>query len=178
MNATRVLTLTATLLVALAAVPLGGCAPRGSSPAVVVEQAEESSGTITPLLRGTLRREALSVARAAIAAWLADDLSALREYVSDEQMRYFTEQAQAYEAEGRVRVRRHSNTKMDVVQMSENGREVQVTYDFIDDSYFTDSSGASVSKPAHAARTFQIFMVSTDGRWVVTRILAGEEELQ
>jgi hypothetical protein len=140
---------------------------------------EEATRTLTPLERGKVRREALAVAEAGLAAWLADDLAAMEEYFTEDNVDYFRGLHDQYAAEGKVRVREHSATALDITGLSEDGTEATADYYLTDDSYFADAQGRALTEPTHADATFSFTLVRTDeGGWIITRFFGAREHLQ
>lgn len=156
-----------------------GCAPDPYQTTVrKVPPEAEATSSITPLERGKLRREALEAVREGMAAWLADDLEAMKRYFSDEQVAYYQDLREESERTGRFRIRRHSDVKMDVVEMSEDGSEVSVTYAFVNDSYWADRSGRMLDKPTRKQSQIQIGAKKIDGRWVIVRMIGVPETIR
>lgn len=156
-----------------------GCAPDPYQTTVrKVTPGSETTSAITPIERGKLRREALEAVRQGVDAWLADDLEAMKRYFSDEQVAYYQRLREESERVGRFRIRKHRDVKMDVVEMSEDGTEVSVTYAFVNDSYWADRSGRVLEKPTHKQSQIQIGAKKIDGRWLIVRMIGVPDTIR
>lgn len=141
------------------------------------EQAE-TTGVVTPIERGRIRREALEAVRQGMAAWVASDLDEMKRYFLDEQLAYYQKLHDESVRQNRYRVRRHSDVKMDVVEMSKDGTEVSVTYAFVNDSYWADRSGRILEKPTHKQSQIQVGAKKIDGRWLIVRMIGVPETIR
>jgi predicted lipid-binding transport protein (Tim44 family) len=155
-----------------------GCSRSASQTTVAPVSEEDTTGTVTPLERGAIRREALQTVSSAMDAWVRNDLEAMREYFSDEQYEYFKTQDDQYKAEGKVRIRSHESTWTDVVEMTSGGEEVSVKYRFTDNSYFESTDGTRLTEPTGDETEMTLGLVRFEGEWVVARVIAGSERLQ
>lgn len=170
------------LLAALAlssASVMAGCArnPRQTQVIEAKDSPEDNVG-LTPLQRGKVRRDALRTATAGMDAWIRNDLSAMESRMSTEYADFYKKAAKEYAAEGRVRVRKHDDVKIDVVEMDDMGVEVIVQYKFKDLSYFKSKSG-SATKPTGENTEFQITLKKDEkGDWKILRIIGGINELK
>jgi hypothetical protein len=161
---------------ALTALPLTGCARNPRQTAVIVQKgSDEASGTITPLERGKLRREALRAAEAGLAAWIAKDDKAMKKYFAAEQVEYYGKKVKSNLADGRVRIRAHKDATMEVVDMSKSGREVLIDYQFTDMSRFEDPDGNVIVKPTGKDKTVQLTLDQEDDGWIIVRMIGGSE---
>lgn len=160
-------------------VPTAGCSRDPYQTTVKkVSFVEESTSTITPIERGKIRREALASVRRGVAAWLADDAEAMRQYFSEEQLEYYAKLRDESKRTGRYRIRKHSEGMMDVIDMSPDGTEVSVTYAFVNDSYWADSKGRVLEKPTHKKSQIQIGAKKIDGKWIIVRMIGVPETIR
>jgi hypothetical protein len=175
----RTVRVAATLCVSCALlVPMAGCSRDPYQTTVRKVPPVESTSTITPIERGKIRREALASVRQGVAAWLADDGEAMKRYFSQEQVEYYAKLREESKRENRYRIRKHSDGKMDVIDMSPDGTEVSVTYAFVNDSYWADSKGRVLEKPTHKESQIQIGAKRIDGRWLIVRMIGVPETIR
>lgn len=167
------------VLAALAAgVALGvtACSRDARQTEVIGEQTQP--GSITPLQRGEVRRVALDAARTGMAAWLRNDLAAMRSSFATEQVGFYRQLDVRNRAAGRKRVRVHLNESFEVIDMSSDGREVLVTYAFKDGSYDASLGGARLSAPPNRDTEMQLTLDKVEDRWLIMRMVAGDQELK
>lgn len=161
---------------------LTGCGDSDASQVqVVTSVSDANTGDLTPLEKGTVRREVLAVAQKGIDAWLTGDPDTMASYFPQEWVDYYRKLNTTYSEEGRTRVRKHNKvTLLDVTELRPDGGEAIVTYDFTDISYFADKNGTQLSKPSNKATEFQLTL-DRDPKtktWRIVRMIGGNEYLQ
>lgn len=161
-------------------VTASGCAksPRQTSVSRPGQASADETSTLSPLERGAVRSEALDAAQAALDAWFANDLPAIRVAYADQQYDHFVELDETYAKEGKVRVRSHEPTFLDVVDMNQYGTEVSIVYRFKDNSYFASAEGERLTQPAGDEADIRLGLVKMGDRWIVVRMIAGPDRLQ
>lgn len=167
--------------VALSALLMAGVTATGcdtSDRTAVVRQptSEETSGTLTPVERGKVRREALDSVRAAIEAWKASDTEAMRVYLADDLVQKFEATWAPYEAKGQHIEHVHDLDYLDMIDLNQSGTQALVTYRYDDLSYVADESGAKVEDlPPFELKEIQFTLEPEDGEWKIIRAIAGED---
>lgn len=179
----RLLALAAACLAALVVVPaLSGCAsPRQTEVTPAEQISEESTAGLTPLQKGAIRRDALRVAKAGVAAFLADDPDAIRSVFATQYVEYWSKVRGDNLADTRRRVRKHRLESIDVTQLNDDGTQAVVEYYFNDQSYYTDLAGKQVSQPSSgkaAEEMLQLTLVKTDEGWAIIRMIGDEQVLK
>jgi hypothetical protein len=154
----------------------GGCASADQRQTKVIDQVNPP-GALTPLQRGAVRSQALRAAEAAVAAFRSGDPAKMRPYFSDQYVAYYTRLKASDAKAGKVRVRVHTGTSVDITNMDQTGREVEVTYTFKNGSYFADLSGKALTKPTGKASEIDLVMDKSAKGWIVTRMFSGKDEL-
>lgn len=166
---------TAVALVAAGA-SLAGCRSNPRQTRVIVSDvSEEDTSTITPLQRGKIRRQALDQIQEGLDSWIAGDLAAMKKHFSDGQMEFYREAAEERAQRGLERVRRHAQPKLELTEMTSNGKEVIATYVFVNKAFTRDRNGEITSKPANKAAEIQISAVEVDGTWIIVRMIGGTD---
>lgn len=151
-----------------------GCAKDTKQTQVVKVSATDETGTITPFQRGEFRREALKSTRAALEAMQTGDYDKAAPAFSKQQMDYFRQLAAQDEEAGKVRVRAHKDVDLDVVELTNDGNEMSMTYKFTDASYYTDKGGKRLSEPANKDAEVQLTLEHVDGKkWVIIRAIGA-----
>lgn len=153
-----------------------GCDRR---PTTVIERedgssSEETSGNLTPLQRGEIRREALADVRAGIAAWTAGDAEGMADYWADDQVERFEKTWAGYAADD-LRVKHvHDVDYLDVIEMNSSGTQALVNYRYADASYLVDGSGAKKRSLAEIDVEMQLTVEREGERWRIVRTIAAE----
>jgi hypothetical protein len=171
----------ALVAVGLAAAVLTGasaCAPSPRQTTVIPTEEQPGSGGPTALERGRLRREVLAATDAGMAAWRADDIEAMKKYFSEKQVAFYEKLKARNRAAGRLRVRRHLGVSADVTELSSDGRQASVQYEFTNASYFTDLSGRRLTGPANSETEIDLTLVKNAGGWTISTMIAGREALE
>jgi hypothetical protein len=168
------------LAAAAGALLLTGC---DSGPSVSVTQvdpaSEAATDALTPIERGVVRREMLEASEEAVAAFLADDPARIEDSWPADYVELLAEQRAAYAAEGKVRVREHAETTLDVVEINENGTQAIAEYNFTELSHFETAEGTKLTEPTRAEKLWQLTLGGTqeDG-WTVIRVIGAGETFE
>jgi hypothetical protein len=168
------------VLVVVTLAATAGCSS-GSTATVsqTSDETAEASGTLTPLEKGEVHHEMLAVAEASIAAFLADDPAAIEEAYSDVYVDLFADEREEYASEGKVRVRQHDDTWVDIVEMNESGTQSLAQYKFTENSYFASESGEQLTEPEAVATEWQLTIDgSPDDGFIVTRVIGRAATLE
>jgi len=156
---------------ATAILPLGGCAPQPSSQSTVITQPQAQG--ITPLQRGTIRRDVLDAAQPALTAWLSSDPKAMAKYFKPYYVSYYTNLYSKYAKQGKQRVRKLKVSSMNVSDMNKTGTQALVDVTFIDHQYFADLKGNPITKPTNKSTFIQLTLdKQKDGTWRVDNMIA------
>ncbi len=164
----------------LGGVPLAGCSQDDAYQTHVVTQvtSPEEASALTPLDRGKIRREVLAVARSGVEAWMADDLDGLEDYFGADLARQFQDQAAGYARDTKTRIRVHTATHLDILDINASGDQALAQYSFTDDSYFADQNGKALTDPTHKDTLIQFTLERQDGGWRIVRSIGATESLQ
>jgi len=165
----------ATLVLVGAVGALSGCA-RNERQTTVIQPKQSSD--LTPLERGQLRGRVLRNVEAGIGAWRVSDIAAMRRYFSKPLTAYNAKLAADYARQGRVRVRKHADVFMDVVEMSRSGTQVSVQYKFTNRSYFADGrTKKPLTKPSNRHGEIDFTVERAGSKWVIVRMFSSKDEL-
>jgi hypothetical protein len=168
------------LVVSVAAVALAGVLVTGGcsqEPTTVISRPSDEE-RISALERGELRRDALEVARAGMAAFDAADHDEMAQYFGDDFVATDAERFAAYAREGRDRHRDHEVTYADVMEMSADGTTVTVSVRTIDHSYFVEADGSQTQSSDEEVR-FELRLTMQDGgTYLITNVIAGRAALE
>jgi hypothetical protein len=166
------------LLLAGLAVTSVGCVPSARQATVIPQDPANQPGAISALDRGTFRRQALESARAGIAAWVKDDTAGMRSVFSTSQVEFYRKLASDAAASGRKRVRVHARPAFEAIDMSADGQEVVVRYTFVDNSYDADASGKALTAPTGKDTELSLTIDRVGARWLIMRMIGGDQELK
>ncbi len=165
--------------------PQTGCTDESTT--VVIDapaSSADTSGAITPLERGAVRREVLDGAREAVDAWTSGDLDMVAEHFAPGWVDTFAEIWSEHESRGLTIVHQHDVEHLDVVDMNDGGTQALVDYVFIDRTTVVDSDG-SVVEPATGRRADTQLTMEPDGSepdgsgdWRVVRMIVPKEVLR
>jgi len=164
-----------------ALLPLGCWESPRQTTVIPADKVDSGKDRISALERGKIRREAIREMGKAMGLWRSRDLKGMsksfnaalvakEKKISAEQMR-----------SGRLRVRKHQNVSIDVLEMTPKGDEVSLEYRFTDQSYYTDAkTGRVASSAAKSGKgsTFRIVAEKTRDGWMVVAFMGGKEALQ
>lgn len=175
--APRLLVLTTALVVCVAAV--SACAPDTARQTSVTRVSPaDASSTISPLERGAYRREALEVARAAVAAFLADDQARIVALWPKDYASRWEQERRDDSRKGIEHERRHKLDRIDVTDMNADGTQVIVEYYFTDLSRDVDSEGHVVGTARDEPSMVQMTLVRDARGWHVIRVIGGADSLR
>jgi hypothetical protein len=172
------------LLGAVATTSVAGCGNSGTDRQAMVISTSAAptiataTASLTPLERGKVRRDILTVSEAGLKAWLEDDLDAMPAYFSEDWVNVLRDQHESYVEEAKTRKRVHADTRMDVTELNAKGDQALVEYLFTDESYFVDAAGNPLTQPSGRETEFQLTLELKDGQWVIVRIVGGLDNLQ
>jgi predicted lipid-binding transport protein (Tim44 family) len=166
---------------ALTMIALVGC-DTGDSTTIVLdatEDADETTGTLTPLERGQVRRQALRDIEAAVEAWVSGDRESMADHFSDEMLARFTDQWDELAEQGHSIRHVHEVMVLDVTEMNATGTQVLAKYKFLDESVVVDESGRTIEGPVNAEADAQLTAErADDGSWVIVRIIGPVESVR
>lgn len=158
------------------AVSVTACDEGGRTTVVTRSSQEETTGTLTPVERGRIRREALDVVRAAIAAWQDSDLESMKEYFAPELVAKFEKAWEPYRAKNQHVVHVHEVDYLDMIEMNNAGTQALVTYRYNDDSYVADAAGNKIEDlPPFELKELQFTLQLENGQWKIIRSIGGED---
>jgi hypothetical protein len=158
---------------------IAGCGSRPSPDVQVIPSVvDDTTNAITPIERGKLRRNALESAEAGVRAWTEGDGPGINEYFSTEYAQLLQEQLNDYKSEYKRRNRLHSNVWMDVTEISRQGDQAIVDYNFTDESYFVGSDGKQMTEPSKKKTMIQLTLRKEQGEWRITQMIGSAEALQ
>lgn len=155
---------------------LSGC----SSPPSVrvlskdVGHAQPATGTIGALERGTVRREAVAYVRKAVDAWMAGDLETMRRYFPKRDCDEFAKAWASYEGKDAEIVHVHAKPFLDAVEMSKDGSEVAIDYQYDDESYLKVASGRQALPKVVAS--WRIYVKRDGASWRITDVLSAARQ--
>lgn len=140
----------------------------------------ETSGTLTPLQRGQERRAALAAAESAVKAFLDDDSSAIEQRFSQQYATLWQQKRAARNDRGLRRERRHEREFLDIVELSDSGRQAIGQYRFKDLSKTYDRSGAVLQQDTSGkVREWDMTLQKqADGSWRATRVIGFAATLE
>lgn len=165
-------------IVALPLIGLSGCAENDPQQVQVVTGQASQQG-LTPTQRGTIRREALEAAQKGFAAWQTGDVNKMKPYWSATYIKYFGNKQREYAAKGQKRVWKFNNVEQfDVSDMNNTGRQVLVDILADDQGYVAKKDGSKVTTPSGKQAYIQLTMDNKTGKWMITRLIAGNEIIQ
>jgi len=155
---------------------VSACSPKPDTIVEVDAGSVDDTATLTPLERGTARREALDAVRGMIDGWMASNADAMRLHAADSVVAPFAEAFATYAAEGRRVEHVHDVIYLDVVDLNREGTQALVTYRYNDSSVVVDGGGATVETlPVLREKEMQLTLDLTPEGWTVVRIIAGTD---
>jgi hypothetical protein len=167
-------------MLALTMIALAGC-DTGDSTTIVLDATEDAdeTGTLTPLERGEVRRQALRDIEVAVEAWVSGDRERMADHFSDEMLARFTDQWDELAEQGHSIRHVHDVMILDVTEMNATGTQVLAKYKFRDESVVVDESGRTVEGPLNAEADAQLTAERTDdGSWIIVRIIGPVESVR
>lgn len=168
------------LCLAMAATAFG-CAPRSTT--TITPEAEDAttSGGITPLERGEIRRLAEAGAREAVDAWVSGDREAFANHFGELPQQLMFERWDEAEAAGQTIDRAHEFISVDVYEMNEIGTQALAKYRFNDNTIVTDASGNVLESGDGTFTEFQFTLEPVEAGsddWIVVRMLGDTDAVR
>lgn len=170
------LSIALSLTVAAPATMLAGCSKDQGLVVVTEQQAsEETTGGMTPLERGVLRRTILDYTQSGLDAWTSNDVEGMAEFFDDASMKQFQETWKKYEKQGLTVQHVHDLIWLDVTEINKAGTQAIVNYRYDDKSYLVDADGNRVKKldPIKETEAQLTLEKQDDGTWKVVRMLSA-----
>lgn len=145
---------------------------------VIVSPSEEGTKTITPLERGTIRREALEDIRTGVDAWVANDIGGVTAHFEQPARGMLLDKWARLAKDGKRVVHVHRDAKLTMIDLKKDGSQALVNYDFIDESYVVGKSGARTEKGSGKATEIQLTIEMRGETWVVIRMIGGSDAIR
>lgn len=165
----KALIIGAVFLVVLAS---SGCARKPAVEFEVEQTVEDRGKNMTPLVR-QIQKDA----EEAIRIWI-EEPERIEEAFTENMMNMWKEARRLDEEEGVRRVRVHENQEIKVTY-ADDGIRPQITYRFLDKSYFVDAkTGKPKTKPYNKERIITIYMVKEGDRYKIDGMIGSEEALR